>query len=151
MIVFSGVGAALTWNAWRTSEEGWVRMGSVQDLRRERVLYHRGVGIFVVQDGNRVVSLSEKSPHLGHPIFYCRSSQLFEDAFHGEKFDHDGDYYGGPAPRGMDRVITKIEDGFVYVMPDEVLPGPPRDSGDPDEPQGPFCQPGINDRGLVDG
>ena len=118
---------------------GWVRVGSIQDVRSRGVVPLPEVPAYVVVDPPRTpISLLARSTHLGERVIYCRSSGWFEDPAHGTKFDRLGDYGLGPAPRGLDRLATLVQDGVVWVNPNEVTPGPPR--GTPDiKPTGPFC------------
>jgi Rieske Fe-S protein len=118
---------------------GWVRVGSIQDVRSRGVVSLPQVPAYVVVDPPRSpIALLARSTHLGERIIYCPSSGWFEDPAHGTKFDRLGNYELGPAPRGLDRLATLVEDGVVWVNPNEVTPGPPRGSHDV-KPAGPFC------------
>jgi len=119
---------------------GWVRVGSIQDVRSQGVVMLLEVPAYVVADPPRTpMTLLARSPHLGERVIYCRSSMWFEDAADGDKFDRLGNYVLGPAPRGLDRLATLVEDGVVWVNPDEVTLGPPRGSHRVKPPAGPFC------------
>jgi Rieske Fe-S protein len=118
---------------------GWVRVGSIQDVRSRGVVSLPQVPAYVVVDPPRSpIALLARSTHLGERIIYCPSSGWFEDPAHGTKFDRLGNYELGPAPRGLDRLATLVQDGVVWVNPNEVTPGPPRGSHDV-KPAGPFC------------
>jgi hypothetical protein len=118
---------------------GWVRVGSIQDVRSQGVVPLPEVPAFVVVDPPQTpIALLARSTHLGERLIYCRSSGWFEDPAHGTKFDRLGNYELGPAPRGLDRLATLVEDGVVWVNPNEVTPGPPRGSHDV-KPARPFC------------
>jgi hypothetical protein len=39
----------------------------------------------------------------------------------------------------MDRVAVKVEDGEIFVNPDDTILGPARGESKPQEPTGPFC------------
>ena len=118
---------------------GWVRVGSIQDLRSQGVVPLPEVPAFVVVDPPQTpIALLARSTHLGERLIYCRSSGWFEDPAHGTKFDRLGNYELGPAPRGLDRLATLVQDGVVWVNPNEVTLGPPRGSHDI-KPTGPFC------------
>jgi Rieske Fe-S protein len=118
---------------------GWVRVGSIQDVRSRGVLPLPEVPAYVVADPPRTpIALLARSTHLGERVFYCRSSGWFEDPAHGTKFDRLGNYELGPAPRGLDRLATLVQDGVVWVNPNETTLGPPRGSHDI-KPAGPFC------------
>jgi Rieske Fe-S protein len=118
---------------------GWVRVGTIQDVRSQGVVSLPEVPAYVVVDPPRTpIALLALSTHLGERIIYCRSSGWFEDPAHGTKFDRLGNYGFGPAPRGLDRLATLIQDGVVWVNPNEITPGPPRGTYDI-TPTGPFC------------
>jgi len=125
--------------AERSPGRGWVRVGSIQDVRSQGVVPLPEVPAFVVVDPPRTpIALLARSTHLGERVIYCRSSGWFEDPAHGTKFDRLGNYELGPAPRGLDRLATLVQDGVVWVNPNEVTLGPPRGSHDI-KPTGPFC------------
>lgn len=119
--------------------DGWVRVGSIQDVRSRGVVPVPEVPAYVVVDPPRIpIALLALSTHLGERVVYCRSSGWFEDPSHGTKFDRLGNYELGPAPRGLDRLATLVQDGILWVNPNEVTPGPPRGSH-ASKPAGPFC------------
>jgi len=118
---------------------GWVRVGSIQDVRFQGVVPLPEIPAFVVVDPPRTpIALLARSTHLGERVIYCQSSGWFEDPAHGTKFDRLGNYELGPAPRGLDRLATLVQDGVVWVNPNEVTLGPPRGLHDI-KPTGPFC------------
>jgi hypothetical protein len=118
---------------------GWVRAGSVEDIRARGVVFLPALPAYVVAGPPRTpITLLARSTHLGERIIYCESSQWFEDAAHGTKFDRLGNYGLGPAPRGLDRVATIVRGGVVWVNPNEVTLGSSRGSHVA-EPAGPFC------------
>jgi cytochrome b6-f complex iron-sulfur subunit len=69
---------------------------------------------------------------------------LFECPCHGSKYRLNGEYYGGPAPRGLDRFPITVEGGKVVVDTGDLQTGPPRGTNTWDrfaEPIGTFCVP----------
>ncbi len=85
-----------------------------------------------------------KCVHLGCSVPHCDSSMLFECPCHGSKYRLNGEYYGGPAPRGLDRFPVTIEGGNVVVDTGDLQTGPPRGTNTWDkfaEPVGTFCVP----------
>ena len=118
---------------------GWVRVGSIQDVRFLGVVPLPEIPAYVVVNPPRTpIALLARSTHLGERLIYCRSSGWFEDPAHGTKFDRLGNYELGPAPRGLDRLATLVQDDVVWVNPNEVTLGPPRGSHHT-KPTGPFC------------
>lgn len=119
---------------------GWVRVGSVQDVRAKGVVLLPDVPAYVVANPPRTpIAFLARSTHLGEPIAYCQSSMWFEDPAHGTKFDRLGNYAAGPAPRGLDRLATIVLDSVVWVNPNEITVGAPRGAHHVNPPAGPFC------------
>ena len=89
-------------------------------------------------------ALYRKCVHLGCSVPHCSKSMLFECPCHGSKYRLTGEYYGGPAPRGLDRFPISVKGGKVVVDTGTVETGPPRGTNTWDkfsEPVGPFCVP----------
>jgi cytochrome b6-f complex iron-sulfur subunit len=92
----------------------------------------------------KMQALYRKCVHLGCSVPHCSTSMLFECPCHGSKYRLNGEFYGGPAPRGLDRFPISIEGGKVVVDTGDVQEGPPRGINTWDqfaEPQGPLCVP----------
>jgi menaquinol-cytochrome c reductase iron-sulfur subunit len=70
--------------------------------------------VWLVRRGQTVVALSAVCPHLG-----CSIDALADGSFgcpcHTSTFAADGAKTGGPTPRAMDPMATRIEEGFVAV------------------------------------
>ena len=89
-------------------------------------------------------ALYRKCVHLGCSVPHCSKSSLFECPCHGSKYRLSGEYYGGPAPRGLDRFPITERGGKIVVDTGKVETGPPRgiDTWPKfSEPNGPFCVP----------
>lgn len=137
--LFLGLGVFRFLDAEWSPGPGWVRIGSIDDVRSRGVVSLPDVPAYVVVDPPRSpIALLALSTHLGERVIYCRSSGSFEDPAHGTKFDRLGHYEFGPAPRGLDRLGTLVQDGVLWVNPNDVTAGPPRGSGHL-KPTGPFC------------
>ena len=92
----------------------------------------------------KLVALYRKCVHLGCSVPHCPTSSLFECPCHGSKYRLHGEYYGGPAPRGLDRVPIALEGDNVVVDTGTTVEGPPRGTDTWQkfaEPQGSFCVP----------
>jgi cytochrome b6-f complex iron-sulfur subunit len=97
-----------------------------------------GAGEFKMQ------ALYRKCVHLGCSVPHCSTSMLFECPCHGSKYRLTGEYYGGPAPRGLDRFPIAVVGGQVEVDTGAVQEGPPRGANTWarfSEPVGPLCVP----------
>jgi hypothetical protein len=122
---------------------------SLARVRSEGVVYVESEGVFVVWTGDEPLALAAASPHLSHRLLFCRSSGLFEGE-HGEKFDRRGIYFGGPAPRGMDRVGIEVLGDRVLIDPDALGRGPGRGALAAEEPEGRFCLFGSESAEIVE-
>ena len=92
----------------------------------------------------KMQALYRKCVHLGCSVPHCGTSMLFECPCHGSKYRLNGEYYGGPASRGLDRFPISIEGGKVVVDTGDTQEGPPRGVNTWSqfaEPQGPLCVP----------
>jgi Rieske Fe-S protein len=70
--------------------------------------------VWLVRRGNTVSAFSAVCPHLG-----CSVNALPDASFscpcHTSAFEPNGKRRSGPAPRDMDTLATRIEEGFVAV------------------------------------
>lgn len=92
----------------------------------------------------KLQALYRKCVHLGCSVPKCDSSKLFECPCHGSKYRMHGEYFAGPAPRGLDRFPIALEGDKVIVDTGALQEGPPRGTNTWDrfsEPQGTFCVP----------
>lgn len=115
-------------------EEQWVAVATRADARREGVLFIPDHDVFLVAEDAELTALSAWSPHpnsdgSGHRLLFCRRAQLFEGS-HGEKFGRRGRYLGGPAPRDMDHIESRLrkepDEVIIEIAPDSVSRGDPR-------------------------
>lgn len=95
----------------------------------------------VLSSGQGLMALYHKCPHLGCRVPWCQSSQWFECPCHGSKYNRWGEWTDGPAPRGMDRFPTRLDDADRLVVDTSViLTGPSRTARVLEqEPEGPHC------------
>ena len=92
----------------------------------------------------KMQALYRKCVHLGCSPPFCNTSYLFECPCHGSKYRLTGEYFAGPAPRGLDRFPIAIEGGKVVVDTGNLQVGPPRGTDTwpkYSQPVGPFCIP----------
>ncbi|MGH2751408.1 MAG: ubiquinol-cytochrome c reductase iron-sulfur subunit [Actinomycetota bacterium] len=92
----------------------------------------------------KLLALYRKCVHLGCSVPHCPSSSLFECPCHGSKYRLNGEYYAGPAPRGLDRFTVVRSGSSVVVDTGTVVVGPPRGTNTWEkfaEPTGTFCVP----------
>jgi Rieske Fe-S protein len=70
----------------------------------------------VKRPDDSITAYSPTCPHLGCGYRWNPSSKRFECPCHSSTFDIDGKVQGGPAPRGLDELPSKVEDGKLYVI-----------------------------------
>ena len=70
---------------------------------------------WLVREGDAVKAWSVVCPHLGCSV-NAEPDGSFGCPCHTSAFDKTGKKIAGPAPRDMDPLTTKIEDGFVHVQ-----------------------------------
>lgn len=115
----------------KTTETSWSDIGSLPDLDltagplRKAVQVEQRDGwrkmtseqsVYVTRDANgKLRVLSSVCPHLGCTVPWQEEKKEFICPCHGAVFGPDGTYRGGPAPRGMDWLETKIDADRLYV------------------------------------
>jgi cytochrome b6-f complex iron-sulfur subunit len=114
------------------------------------LVYYAGTGddpvyqAIGVSKDQPLMALYRKCVHLGCSVPHCEKSMLFECPCHGSKYRLNGEYYGGPAPRGLDRFPIEVSGGKVRVDTGARQDGPPRGVNTWSKfagPQGGFCVP----------
>jgi menaquinol-cytochrome c reductase iron-sulfur subunit len=72
--------------------------------------------VYVIKQANgELVVLSSVCPHLGCSVAWRAEKNEFLCPCHGGHFAADGKLLGGPPPRGLDRLESKIEEGTLRV------------------------------------
>jgi Rieske Fe-S protein len=71
--------------------------------------------VFVRKDGGEVVAYSTICPHLGCGVDFIADKNVFACPCHESAFDLEGRVAGGPSPRGLDQLQTRIEGGRIEV------------------------------------
>jgi len=77
-------------------------------------------------EDNGLLALYAVCTHLGCLPKWQAINDRFECPCHGSKFERNGEYIGGPAPRGMDRFVATVSftDGSVETTPADGGPIP---------------------------
>jgi menaquinol-cytochrome c reductase iron-sulfur subunit len=111
-------------------EPGWSDAGTATDLvinepqeRRFTQIVKSGWqeekqerSIWIVKGpDNSVTAFSPNCTHLGCGYRWFTAEQRFKCPCHGSIFDINGNVLGGPAPRSLDRLETKIDGNRVLV------------------------------------
>jgi cytochrome b6-f complex iron-sulfur subunit len=113
------------------------------------LVYYEGTGDSPVYTATgakevKMQALYRKCVHLGCSVPHCDTSMLFECPCHGSKYRLTGEFFSGPAPRGLDRFPITVSGGRVVVDTGAVQTGPPRGTdtwSKFSQPSGPFCVP----------
>ncbi|MFO0775352.1 MAG: ubiquinol-cytochrome c reductase iron-sulfur subunit [Nitrospiraceae bacterium] len=126
--------------ALKRRERPWVDLGPVSDVplaTPTQLEYQQTVqdgwfastvrkGVWAVrQDDHRVTCFSPMCTHLGCGFAWDQAEQVFKCPCHGSVFEKDGRVKAGPAPRPLDVLPTKIEDGRLHVVYKEFKAGLP--------------------------
>lgn len=86
-----------------TVKTGW------QETRSERTVW------LVRRPHGSVTAFSPSCPHLGCGYRWFAAEQRFKCPCHVSIFDINGTVLSGPAPRALDTLETKVEDGRIFV------------------------------------
>jgi cytochrome b6-f complex iron-sulfur subunit len=87
-----------------------------------------------------LMALWQRCVHLGCRVPSCVPSQGFECPCHGSRYNFQGEYEAGPAPRNMDRFAVEADDaGNLIVQTGEVLQTSRARTKTIAYPQGPSC------------
>ncbi|HEX9889761.1 MAG TPA: Rieske 2Fe-2S domain-containing protein [Nitriliruptorales bacterium] len=88
-----------------------------------------------------LMALYHKCVHLGCRVPWCQTSQWFECPCHGSKYNRWGEWVDGPAPRGLDRFPSSInEAGNLVIDTGAIVTGPSRTGNVlQQEAEGPNC------------
>ncbi len=124
--------------ALKRREQSWVEVGKVDDLpvgKPKPLDYvqtiqdgwmasqtHKAVWAVKQADG-QVTAFSPLCTHLGCGYRWEDADRKFKCPCHGSVYDADGKVLAGPAPRRLDVLPSKIEDGKLFVMYKEYKAG----------------------------
>src|SRR5438309_2448079 len=116
----------------RTTEKSWSEVGRLDNFENldnpvkklitidqrdgwRRTMTEKPVYVSKDQQG-RLIVLSAVCTHLGCTVPWVEKEKRFVCLCHLGNFASDGTLLGGPPPRGMDRLETKIEDGILKTQ-----------------------------------
>lgn len=132
LLLLGEVGAGILWFAYPRFKEG--TFGGVFNFSPERLPAAGAApesepsGRFHVAhlEDDSLIVLYGVCTHLGCLPQWINTNDRFECPCHGSKFERDGLYIEGPAPRSLDRFRTTVtfEDGTVETMDDSGNPIP---------------------------
>jgi len=84
-------------------------------------------------------ALYQRCVHLGCRVPWCATSQGFECPCHGSKYNAIGEYFGGPAPRNLDRFVVTLDGDDLIVKTGSIVETPRAPVRSVLYPQGPSC------------
>jgi Rieske Fe-S protein len=123
------VGSFLT-PLFKKPEEKWVDIGLVMLLRGNRFkkvdyeyLYQDGWikankkrSVYVTHlERDEFIVFSRTCTHLGCNVRWIGEKEQFQCPCHGGIYDAQGGVIGGPPPKPLTHLQTKVEDGILYV------------------------------------
>jgi cytochrome b6-f complex iron-sulfur subunit len=94
-------------------------------------------GQSVSTDG--LMALYMRCVHLGCRVPWCAPSQGFECPCHGSRYNAIGEYFGGPAPRNLDRFVVENQGGRFIIRTGSIIETPRAPDLSVQYPQGPSC------------
>lgn len=98
--------------------DGEPKRVAIVDDRRDAWTIERSVelgSVWVVKRGDKVTAFSAVCPHLGCSVNVAEKNAGFACPCHTSAFDGEGKRKSGPAPRDLDLLATRVEEGFVAV------------------------------------
>ncbi len=124
--------------ALKRRERPWVDLGPVEavppgvptQLESQQTIqdgwYTTSVrkGVWVVrEEADRVTCFAPTCTHLGCGFTWDPAAQVFRCPCHGSVFAKDGQVQAGPAPRPLDRLPSRVEQGRLQVVHQEFKAG----------------------------
>jgi cytochrome b6-f complex iron-sulfur subunit len=94
-------------------------------------------GLNVAAEG--LMALFQRCVHLGCRVPWCAPSQGFECPCHGSKYNFIGEYFGGPAPRNLDRFVVELRGSNFIIKTGTIIQTPRAPERTVEYPQGPSC------------
>lgn len=85
------------------------------------------------------MALWQRCVHLGCRVPWCATSIGFECPCHGSRYNSVGEYFGGPAPRNLDRFVVELRGDRLIIRTSEIIETPRAPQQTVAYPQGPSC------------
>lgn len=141
------MGVAAAWTSWdvlRARTEGGlggiIKAMAAADVPEDSTVFIGEAQSYVIRNGDDIVALWQRCPHLGCRVSWCESSGEFECPCHGSAFNRVGEVRSGPSPTGMQSFGVEIIAGVVVIDTGQVTAGSAPGQESIDEPKrGPSC------------
>ncbi|HUO57560.1 MAG TPA: ubiquinol-cytochrome c reductase iron-sulfur subunit [bacterium] len=119
--------------AWSSKKEDWVEVGPVGNIQGTspvkmdyvkrkmdgwEVIESPG-SVWMVNKGGNWIAYDPHCTHLGCPYRWDESKGLFLCPCHNGVFNKDGVVMSGPPPRPLRQFPVKLENGTLYIIPEE--------------------------------
>jgi cytochrome b6-f complex iron-sulfur subunit len=120
-LVLAGSGGAVLWYAYPRFREGefggtfTLKSSAVPTVDAAPAEYPQG-RFWLVNTGSGVLALYKVCVHLGCLYKWVPVNNRFECPCHGSKYQKDGTYIEGPAPRSLDRFVVDVVDDSGNVL-----------------------------------
>lgn len=118
--------------AGKSGKKGrWVSVGSLEGVPADRPVQLPVIGdqtdawtrsqgvrlgtVWLRREGEAVKAWNAECPHLGCKVGYDGERKQFQCPCHDSAFSMAGERKGGPAPRSLDPLDTRVEGGLVQV------------------------------------
>ncbi len=72
-------------------------------------------GIWIARTKGRIVAIEGTCTHLGCRVSWARDDERFRCPCHGSSFAADGTNLDGPAPRALERLAIRIQEGQLVI------------------------------------
>ncbi len=126
--------------ALKRRERPWVNLGRVDAVpvgTPTQLEYQQSVqdgwftstvrkGVWAVRDGDQVTCFAPTCTHLGCGFAWDTTEQVFKCPCHGSVFEKNGQVKAGPAPRPLDVLPSKVEEGHLHIVYKEFKAGLPQ-------------------------
>jgi cytochrome b6-f complex iron-sulfur subunit len=86
-----------------------------------------------------LMALFQRCVHLGCRVPWCATAVGFECPCHGSKYNAIGEYFGGPAPRNLDRFVVEVVDDRFIIKTGSIIETSRASALSVPYPQGPSC------------
>lgn len=86
-----------------------------------------------------LMALFQRCVHLGCRVPWCATSVGFECPCHGSQYNAIGEWFGGPAPRNLDRFVVEVVGGRFIIKTGAIIETPRAAALSFNYPQGPSC------------
>lgn len=131
-VILGGVGVRLIIGDSFTAEsQNWIELGSVTDFQAGQVhqfkyskrvtdqwrqAEHAGILYIYSQDGANYDVIHGSCTHLGCNVNWREEENAFVCPCHHGRFDRQGNILGGPPPKPLRRLETKVEGGTLMAL-----------------------------------